>query len=94
MPRPCPFVRCRYHLAHDTHVGIYERRPVVSRVDPHPERLEESCALDVADRVSARELSLESIAELAGLDVETARAALASATARQRIQRDEEEEVA
>lgn len=57
-PRPCPYVACRYHLYLDV------RRDGAIRVyfpNISPEELEESCALDVADRGGA------TIEEVAGI---------------------------
>lgn len=47
MPRPCPFVSCRWHLAVDvTGAGsLTENFP-----DLDVDELTETCALDVADR--------------------------------------------
>lgn len=43
-PRPCPWVGCRYHLARDV-------SPAGARVRVRdPGSLDETCALDVADR--------------------------------------------
>ena len=91
MPRPCPFVSCRYHLGNDAHVGIYERRPVVLRLHEHPDEMSETCALDVADRVAPRALSLEQVATLTGSSIATTTSALVTAFARQHIQHDEDE---
>lgn len=46
--RPCPFVSCKHHLYLDvsTKTGAIK----LNRPDLEPEQLEESCALDVADR--------------------------------------------
>ena len=47
-PRPCPFVSCRYHLylEVDERIGSIK----LNRPDLEPWNLQESCALDVADR--------------------------------------------
>jgi len=82
MPRPCPFVRCRHHLASDAHAGIYELRPRVSVVNEAPETMVETCALDVAERVGPRALSLFEIAELLGVQESEVAATFQSATAR------------
>lgn len=57
IPRPCPFIGCRYHLASDRVQG----KLVVHTNDI--ESMRESCALDVADRGSH---TLEYIAEFLG----------------------------
>lgn len=48
VPRPCPFATCRYHLATDVD-GRGQLRVNWEDVD----QMEESCALDVADRTLA-----------------------------------------
>lgn len=57
-PRPCPYLGCKYHLALDV-------SPAGSLFDNFPNRdldeLEETCALDVADRGG---VTLERIGEL------------------------------
>ncbi len=56
MPRPCPFVACRYHLAFDVlgGGGVRENFPdLVSMEDDSPldlEKMPATCALDEADR--------------------------------------------
>lgn len=46
IPRPCPFVGCRYHLYLDvTHRGSI----LLNHPDKEPGELEVSCSLDVAD---------------------------------------------
>lgn len=67
VPRPCPWVGCRHHLAIDV-VG----RSIIH----HPnalEDLEETCSLDVAERTSesGAVLSLYDIARLVGRRKET-----------------------
>lgn len=66
-PRPCPFVSCRYHLYLDTDRtgGIRLHHPKLN-----PEDLEESCALDVADRGAT---TLEEIGRLYAVSRETVR---------------------
>lgn len=93
MPRPCPFVSCRYHLGSDAHASIYETRSQLIRLRERPEDMDETCALDVADRSSPRERSLAEIASLLGLSIGVAASALSTATARQRGG-DERDEVA
>jgi len=77
-PRPCPHVRCRQHLWRDDG----EERPgnrVAMRGEPpttlaarwllYP--LQESCALDIAERVERgdREYTVQEIAALMGISV-------------------------
>lgn len=47
VPRPCPYVTCRYHL----YLDVHPRTGSVTTYHPtkEPDELEESCALDVAD---------------------------------------------
>lgn len=47
VPRPCPFVSCRYHLYFD--VGSNGRLHI-NFPEIEPDEMEESCSLDVADR--------------------------------------------
>lgn len=82
--RPCPWVSCRYHLAHGRlpaptrRVGHALERAAATRLLDALERraLEiidtgaESCALDVADR---GEHTLEEVAEAIGTSTERAR---------------------
>lgn len=48
VPRPCPFVSCRYHLFLD--VSPRTGAIKLNFPDLEPEQLSESCCLDVADR--------------------------------------------
>ncbi len=60
MPRPCPFVSCRFHLYLDETIdGIKFNWPDVEPEDM--DRMSDTCALDVADRGPATE---ETVAEL------------------------------
>lgn len=83
--RPCPWVSCQYHLYLDVNpdTGTIKLR--------HPGRevweLEESCALDVADRGG---LTLEEVGRLSGLTRERIRQVEAAALAELR----EEKEIA
>lgn len=47
VPRPCPFVSCRFHLYLDVSV---RGRLTVNFPDKEPSELENSCALDVAEQ--------------------------------------------
>lgn len=60
MPRPCPFVSCRYHLAHDWIQPKHGPRPTDDDLVERIESAQDSCCLDVADRgeKSAREVAL------------------------------------
>lgn len=50
VPRPCPFVSCRYHLYLDvTPTGTLQ----INHPDLEPQQLRDSCALDIADEDSA-----------------------------------------
>jgi len=44
--RPCPWIRCKYHLA----IDVKGRAVRVNYGDDWPEHAPETCALDVADR--------------------------------------------
>ncbi len=48
VPRPCPYVSCKHHL----YLDVHPERGSIKLNFPHLEvwELEESCALDVADR--------------------------------------------
>lgn len=67
MPRPCPFVSCRYHLATDEHVDN-QGRVRLRIANEHPEDMEHTCALDVAD---AGVQQLSEIAEASDLHKST-----------------------
>ena len=66
-PRPCPWMGCRYHLALDLTVGGHPR---FNFGDDNLERLDETCALDVAERGG---LTLEEVGAMLGLTRERAR---------------------
>ncbi len=60
MPRPCPFLSCRYHLAHGA-VSPHARPPLNNdQSSDLISGLPESCTLDIADRTDK-----PSIAEVA-----------------------------
>jgi len=66
-PRPCPFVSCRYHLYLDVlDTGSLK----INRPDLEPWELEDSCALDVADRAG---ITLEEAGEVMNLTRERIR---------------------
>lgn len=75
VPRPCPYVGCRYHLYLVlTKQGGGREQLRVQRRDGkpiEPWELEESCALDVADRVES--LHLVEVGEFFGFTRERAR---------------------
>lgn len=48
VPRPCPWVSCRYNLYAD--VSEETGRIKINFPDLEPEEMAESCALDIADR--------------------------------------------
>lgn len=62
--RPCPWVRCRYHLA-----IVSTTRKVVNQVDD-PESMDQTCALDLADEGPQ---TLEYIGGILGLTRERVR---------------------
>lgn len=51
-PRPCPHVRCKFHLAE----LLPQRGPAPRRAPPEPI---ETCALDIAQRVARRGVPLD-----------------------------------
>lgn len=66
-PRPCPWVGCKWHLYLDvTAVGSLK----LNHVSREPWELEETCALDVADRGGE---TLERVGQLVGLTRERVR---------------------
>lgn len=65
-PRPCPWVRCRYHLGIDVSASGGIRIPHSG----DPIALRETCALDVAARGGR---TLEEVGELVGLTRERVR---------------------
>jgi hypothetical protein len=81
--RLCPLVRCRYHLYANidehgvgfelVHADQQARDGFFDGIDP--ENMPATCALDVADQVaeSAAEPSLEMVAQLSGISLETVR---------------------
>jgi hypothetical protein len=73
-PRPCPWVSCRHHLYLDVddEGGLRLNHP-----DLEPGELEESCALDVADR---GEHYQEEVGALLGISRQRVRAIEAEAT--------------
>jgi len=48
VPRPCPFVRCKYNLYLDVDPRTGSLK--LNHPDKEPDELEESCALDIAER--------------------------------------------
>ena len=46
MPRPCPYLDCRYHLCHEERSA---RGPATTRPTMEWYEMRETCALDVAD---------------------------------------------
>ena len=63
--RPCPFVTCRYHLYSDVVRGSLKEHAT------DPMKMEETCALDVADERG--ELKLKEIAKIMNLTRERIR---------------------
>lgn len=75
-PRPCPFVSCRHHLFLDvTNAGGVP----LNFPDLQPEEMNESCALDVADRGG---VSLEEVGARINLTREAVRLIEVSAFAK------------
>jgi hypothetical protein len=70
-PRPCPWVGCKYHL----YLDVNEDNGSIKLNHPHREldELEETCALDVADRHEKKGVTLEHVGELMNLVRERAR---------------------
>lgn len=66
VPRPCPFVSCRHHL----YLEVRRRTVRLNHPDREPQELEESCALDVADRGGS---TLQTVAEALNLSRERVR---------------------
>lgn len=64
-PRPCPFLSCRYHLLLDVTPAGTIVAPVVEL-----DEVEETCALDVADRGGT---TLEAVGSLVGVTRERIR---------------------
>lgn len=80
VPRPCPFVACRYHLYLDVHPGTGSIK--LNFPDLEPDELRESCTLDVAD---AGGETLEHVGELANLTRERVRQIEQKALVRLRV---------
>lgn len=80
-PRPCPFVRCRFHLAADvTPAGSIK----INFPDRDPTDIPETCALDVADRGAA---TLDEISKALNLTRERVRQVERDALQRLRARR-------
>lgn len=60
IPRPCPFVSCRYNLYFD----VTKTGHLLKNFDCEPFEMKESCALDIADRGQTQ---LHKIAEALGV---------------------------
>jgi hypothetical protein len=71
-PRPCPFVGCRYHLFLDALPARERGMPGIkfNFADKEPWELEETCALDIADRGGS---TLEQVATAMNLTRERVR---------------------
>lgn len=67
-PRPCPWVGCKYHLA--ISVNPASGALTMNFPDLEPWQLEQTCALDVADRGGA---TLEEVGKLSNVTRERAR---------------------
>lgn len=67
VPRPCPYVSCKYHLYLDeTDAGGVK----LNFPDIEPDQMKESCTLDIADKGSRR---LEDVGELMNITRERVR---------------------
>lgn len=71
VPRPCPFANCRYHLALDVTDGGKIR---YNHPDTQLDRLEPSCALDVAEQQGG--LTVAELAAVMGTTYDEMRAEL------------------
>jgi hypothetical protein len=76
IPRPCPYVRCRYHL----HLDVGDRT-VVHREPPPADTPPASCALDEAEQGAHTD---EELAEVLGVPEDEVRDVLARALRRLR----------
>ena len=56
MPRPCPFVRCRHHLAVDEEIKKGEPRLKVNFPHLPVWEIPDTCSLDVADRADQKKV--------------------------------------
>lgn len=66
VPRPCPFVGCRFHL----YLEVQRGKVRLNHPELEPDELTESCALDVAERGG---LSLAEVGQVVGLTRERVR---------------------
>jgi len=80
--RPCPFVGCRYHLFLDVNMRTGSIK--FNFPDLEPEQLNESCALDIADRGG---VALEDVGELTNITRERVRQIEVRAMARLEVAR-------
>lgn len=78
-PRPCPHLLCRHHLAVDLNYDTGSAK--LNHPDPDAighdlvplDELEDTCSLDVADRVKDKGMTLEHVGFLMGLTLERIR---------------------
>src|SRR5687768_9729019 len=85
MPRPCPFVSCRYHLAIDAHRDR-EGVPRLRVLNEDPATMQHTCALDVADGYYSSVDALDGEAEEVQLGYEEIAHLMADVVTWQRIQ--------
>ena len=70
VPRPCPFVSCRYHLYLDLNPVTHEIKVNFPDIDVDEMHPDYSCALDIAERGA---LTLEDVAAATALTRERVR---------------------
>ncbi len=80
VPRPCPFVTCRWHLFLD--VSAKTGNVTLNFPDLEPDQMQHSCALDLADEGG---LSLEQVGEAMNMTRERVRQLEASALVKLRV---------
>jgi len=66
--RPCPWYGCRHHLGLDVSPSGGMKVSVIELED-----MDDTCSLDVADRVDAGDVALDQVGELLGVSTERAR---------------------
>lgn len=64
MPRPCPFLSCRYHLAHEWADPYYGKAPSDDELLERMTTAPHSCSLDAAD---VGGMSVDEVSKVAGI---------------------------